>query len=160
MPEQRPAASLDEIEEACLEADAWADALDEWAAPRAHLPIAADATSLSGMLRALVRPLRLSLLVEDGESDRRCLLEEVRSGIGMAQSFGARHRRSSTPGAGKDSSERGRVRTPAVEVLPASMATPANGQYRVSNPWKDPSSDLPALGRVALTAKGPRGPRR
>lgn len=150
MPEQRSPASLDEIEEACLEADAWADALDEWAVPRAHLPIAADATSLSGMLRALVRPLRLSLLVEDGESDRRCLLEEVRSGIAAAQSFGPRE---------KKKSSRPSTRTPAVEVSTVPMATPANGQYRVSNPWRDPSQDLPTLGRVTLASKS-RGPRR
>lgn len=149
VPEQR-SASPGEIEDACLEADAWADALDEWAASRAHLASAADATSLAGMLRALARPLRLSLLVEGGESDQRCLLEEVRSGIATAQSFGPREKQ---PRSSRS------LRSPAVEVSPISMATPANGQYRVSNPWKNETPELPSIGRVTLASKS-RGPKR
>jgi hypothetical protein len=77
----------DEVEDKCLDAEAWADELAGWAKARAQLPEATEAKALSAMLRALVKSIRLSLFAEASPVDRGYLIEELESTLATSRAL-------------------------------------------------------------------------
>jgi hypothetical protein len=77
----------EDVEERCLDAEAWADELEAWARKRPRSPQAAEAPALAGLLRALAKSIRLSLFAEGSADDRGYLLEELESTLAMSRAM-------------------------------------------------------------------------
>lgn len=71
------ASDLDEAEERCLEAEAWAHEISTWARALGDEPEATEAEALVRMVRAIVKSIRLSLVAGDDADARGLLLEEL-----------------------------------------------------------------------------------
>ncbi len=85
------ASDLDDAEERCLEAEAWAHEISEWARERPGDPAGTEAEALVRMVTAIVKSIRLSLVAGDDPEARGFLLEELdgllspyRSGAGSS----------------------------------------------------------------------------
>jgi hypothetical protein len=74
-------------ERLCADADDWAALLEDWGRRRPTDPDAGDAAAISGMLRALVKSVRLSELAEADAQDREILCEELANVLEMARSL-------------------------------------------------------------------------
>ncbi len=68
---------LDDAEERCLEAEAWADEIAAWGRARRGEADAAEAEALSRMVTAIVKSVRLSMVAGEDEATRSVLLEEL-----------------------------------------------------------------------------------
>ena len=68
---------LDDAEERCLEAEAWADEIAAWGRARRGEPDADEAEALSRMVTAIVKSVRLSMVAGDDAATRSILLEEL-----------------------------------------------------------------------------------
>lgn len=79
--------STEQVEDRCLDAEAWADELDLWRPTSADSARLAEAGALAAMLRALVKSIRLSLFAEGDPQDRGYLVEELDATIEMARTF-------------------------------------------------------------------------
>ena len=71
------ASDLDDAEERCLEAEAWAHEISEWARERPGDPAGTEAEALVRMITAIVKSIRLSLVAGDDPDARGFLLEEL-----------------------------------------------------------------------------------
>lgn len=85
MPNDPPSAPGSE--RLCVDADDWATLLEDWGRTRPTDPDAGDAAAISGMLRALVKSVRLSEVAEADAEDREVLLEELANVLDMARSL-------------------------------------------------------------------------
>lgn len=77
----------EQVEDRCLDGEAWADELDLWRPKNADSSRVAEAAALAAMLRALVKSIRLSLLAEGDPRDRGYLVEELDATIEMSRAF-------------------------------------------------------------------------
>jgi hypothetical protein len=80
-------AKPEEVEDQCLDAEAWADELTRWSRSHPQALEAREATALAGMLLALVKSIRLSLFAEASAVDRGYLLEELESTIATSRAL-------------------------------------------------------------------------
>ena len=77
----------EDVEERCLDAEAWADELALWAGAKPDDPEARDAQAVAAMLRALSKSIRLSLFAEGSPVDRGYLIEELEGAIATARAI-------------------------------------------------------------------------
>jgi hypothetical protein len=71
------ARDLDDAEERCLEAEAWADEISAWGREHRDDPGAEDAVTTARMVTAIVKSIRLSVVAGEDRDTREFLLEEL-----------------------------------------------------------------------------------
>ena len=74
-------------EEACLDAEAWAGELEDWLKRRPGDARGPEMGSIARMLRALVKSIRLSIVADEDEENRRYLVEELFSTMQNARNI-------------------------------------------------------------------------
>lgn len=111
------AGDLERAEEACLDAEAWAAELEDWLRARPSDRRASEMSSIARMLRALVKSIRLSIVADESDEDRRYLVEELEATMTNAGAMAS--------GAGPEPPNRSsRSVTPA--ILATGRATPTS----------------------------------
>jgi hypothetical protein len=71
------ARDLDDAEERCLEAEAWADEISAWGTEHRDDPGSKDAITTARMVMAIVKSIRLSVVAGEDRDTREFLLEEL-----------------------------------------------------------------------------------
>lgn len=71
------AGDLDDAEERCLEAEAWADEISAWGREHEDEVAADDAMATARMVTAIVKSIRLSVVAGEDRDTREMLLEEL-----------------------------------------------------------------------------------
>ncbi len=72
-------------EEACNQAETWADTMQSFGSSAKDTKACADATALEEMLRALARAVRMGIVAESPSEEISLLIEEIEGGIKQAQ---------------------------------------------------------------------------
>lgn len=86
-------------EEACNQAETWADTMQSFGTSAKDPKQRADAVALEEMLRALARAVRMGIVAESPKDELVLLIEEIEGGIKQAHciAFGAAPARDPSP---------------------------------------------------------------